>query len=210
MSSEPIDTPTKILQATLKLLEAPDAKLPTMSDIARATGISRQAVYLHFPSRTDLLVAATRYQDRLNDIDTGLAPSRGARSGAERLDAFVTAWGNYIPKIYGVARAIMAVTDTDAEAAAAWNTRMQDMREGCSAAISALAEDGTLPPGTDIEQATDLLWTILSVRNWENLTQTCGWSQDCYIATIRGMAMATLARDLGALTDVLACTDPPA
>ncbi|MEX0309916.1 MAG: TetR/AcrR family transcriptional regulator, partial [Tateyamaria sp.] len=187
MSSDPIDTPTKILQAALALLEMPGAKLPTMSDIARATGISRQAVYLHFPSRTDLLVAATRFQDRQNNVDAALAPSRGARSGAERLDAFVTAWGNYIPKIYGVARAIMAVTDTDAEAAAAWNTRMQDMREGCAAAVHALADDGTLPPDTDVEQATDLLWTLLSVRNWENLTQTCGWSQECYLATIRGM-----------------------
>ncbi len=209
MSSDPIDTPTKILHATLTLLEKPHAKLPTMSDIARATGISRQAVYLHFPSRTDLLVAATRYQDEQNAVNAALAPSREARSGAERLDAFVTAWGNYIPKIYGVARAIMAVTDTDAEAAAAWNTRMQDMRGGCAAAVQALAEDGTLPQGTDMEQATDLLWTLLSVRNWENLTQICGWSQDCYIATIRGMAMATLARDLGALTDVLACPDTP-
>lgn len=210
MSSAQIDTPTKILQATLALLEQPGAKLPTMSDIARASGISRQAVYLHFPTRTELLVAATRYQDRVNEVDTYLAPSRSARSGAERLDAFVTAWGNYVPKIYGVARAILAVVDTDAEAAAAWTTRMQDMREGCAAAVTALAEDGTLPPGTDLDQATDLLWTLLSVRNWENLTQTCGWSQDCYIATIRGLAMAALARDLGALTDVLACTDPPA
>ena len=122
----------------------------------------------------------------------------------------MTAWGNYIPKIYGVARAILAVVDTDPEAAAAWNTRMADMREGCAAAVQALAEDGTLPPQTDPEQATDLLWTILSVRMWENLTQTCGWDQDCYLATIRGLALAALAQDVGALTDVLACPDPPA
>ncbi|WP_415400703.1 TetR/AcrR family transcriptional regulator [Tateyamaria sp. SN3-11] len=210
MSSDSIDTPTRILQATLALLETPGAKLPTMSDIARATGVSRQAVYLHFPGRTDLLVAATRYQDGQNNIDRALAPSRSARSGTERLDAFVTAWGNYIPKIYGVARAILAVVDTDPEAAAAWDTRMADMREGCAAAVQALAEDGTLPPLTDPEQATDLLWTILSVRMWENLTQTCGWDQDCYLATIRGLALAALAQDVGALTDVLACPDPPA
>ncbi len=210
MSSDSLPTPTRILQATLTLLETPGAKLPTMSDIARASGVSRQAVYLHYPSRTDLLVAATRYQDTQNDVDAALAASRNARSGAERLDAFVTAWGNYIPKIYGVARAILAVTDTDPEAAAAWNTRMQDMREGCRAAIRALEDDGTLPPGTDPEQATDLLWTILSVRTWENLTQTCGWSQTCYLDTVRGLALAALAQDVGALTDVLACPDPPA
>ena len=210
MSSPSLDTPTRILQATLSLLEKPRAKLPTMSDIARASGVSRQAVYLHFPSRTDVLVAATRYQDQTNNIQTALAPSRSARSGTERLDMFVTAWGNYIPQIYGVARAILAVVDTDPEAAAAWNTRMADMREGCAAAVKALAEDGTLPPQTDPEQATDLLWTILSVRTWENLTQTCGWDQDCYLATIRGLALAALAQDVGALTDVLAHTRDPA
>jgi AcrR family transcriptional regulator len=210
MSSDSTPTPTRILQATLMLLEQPAAKLPTMSDIARASGVSRQAVYLHFPSRTDLLVAATRYQDTQNDVDTALAPSRAARSGTERLSAFVTAWGSYIPKIYGVARAIMAVTDTDPEAAAAWNTRMQDMREGCRAAVQALQDDGVLPPNTDPEQATDLLWTILSVRTWENLTQTCGWDQACYLATIRGLALAALAQDVGALTDVLAHVEPPA
>ncbi|MEL6451866.1 MAG: TetR/AcrR family transcriptional regulator [Pseudomonadota bacterium] len=210
MSSTDLDTPTRILHAALTLLEQPQAKLPTMSDIARAAGVSRQAVYLHFPGRTDLLVAATRYQDRMNNVAEALAPSRGARSGAERLDAFVTAWGNYIPKIYGVARAILAVMDTDPEAAAAWNTRMQDMREGCAAAVQALVADGTLPPHTDPEQATDLLWTLLSVRTWETLTQTCGWDQDCYIDTMRGLAMAALAQDVGALTDVLARPHRPA
>lgn len=210
MSSDLPDTPTRILQATLGLLEQPQAKLPTMSEIAQATGVSRQAVYLHFPSRTDVLVAATRYQDQLHGVDTALAPSRAAQSGTERLDMFVTAWGNYIPRIYGVARAILAVVDTDAEAAAAWNTRMADMREGCAAAVQALANDGTLPPHTDIEQATDLLWTILSVRTWENLTQTCGWDQQCYLDTIRGLALAALAQDIGALSDVLAHAKDPA
>ncbi len=210
MSSASPDTPTRILQATLSLLERPAAKLPTMSDIAKASGVSRQAVYLHFPSRTDVLVAATRYQDQTNDVNAALASSRAARSGTERLDAFVTAWGNYIPKIYGVARAILAVADTDPEAAAAWNTRMGDMREGCAAAVQALAQDGTLPPNTDPGQATDLLWTLLSVRTWENLTQTCGWDQDCYLSTIRGLALAALAQDVGALSDVLAYPQDPA
>lgn len=204
MSSDSPDTPTRILQATLCLLEQPDAKLPTMSDIARATGVSRQAVYLHFPSRTDLLVAATRLQDQKNAIDAALAPSRAAQTGPERLDAFVTAWAGHIPHIYGTARAIMAVVDTDPEAAAAWNTRMQDMREGCAAAVHALARDGLLPPGANPEQATDLLWTILSIRTWENLTQTCGWDQECYLATVRGLALALFAQDTTALTDLLA------
>jgi AcrR family transcriptional regulator len=210
MSSENIDTPTRILKSTLTLLEAPGAKLPTMSDIAKAAGVSRQAVYLHYPSRTDVLIAATRHQDQMLNIDAALAPSRNATSGRDRLDAYVTAWCNYVPKIHGVARAVMAVVGTDAEAKAAWDVRMADMREGCAAAVAALARDGVLPKTMDEDKATDLLWALLSIQNWENLTQSCGWDQACYVATMRALALATLAQDTGPLTDALACTPPPA
>ena len=44
------------------------------------------------------------------------------------LDAFIEAWGNYIPEIYGVGRALMAMQETDAEARHAWESRMQLVR----------------------------------------------------------------------------------
>lgn len=210
MSSEKNDTPTRILQSTLDLLEAPAGKLPTMSDIAKAAGVSRQAVYLHYPSRTDVLIAATRHQDQMLNIDAALAPSRNATTGRDRLDAYVTAWCNYVPQIYGVARAVMAVVNSDAEAKAAWAIRMGDMREGCAAAVAALAQDGDLPKTMDEDKATDLLWALLSIQNWENLTQSCEWDQARYVATMRALAFATLAQDTRPLTDALACTGPPA
>lgn len=204
MSSDQTDTRTKILQGALALLEAQSDALPRMSDFAKKAGISRQAVYLHFANRLELIVAATQFQDDQNDVNARLAPSRNATNGRDRLDAFVVAWCSYIPIIYPVARAIIAISDTDAEARAAWEARMQDMREGCEAAVLALARDGTLPAHIDTEQATDLLWTLLSVRNWEQLTQVCGWSQDCYLQTIRALAHTTLAGDTNLLTAALA------
>jgi AcrR family transcriptional regulator len=60
MSSEKISTKTRILDTTWKLLEARD-KNTRMSDIAKAVGISRQALYLHFPTRAALLIATTRH-----------------------------------------------------------------------------------------------------------------------------------------------------
>ncbi|MFC1795838.1 TetR/AcrR family transcriptional regulator, partial [Pseudomonadota bacterium] len=95
-----------------------------MGDIARQAGISRQAVYLHFASRTDLLVAATRHLDQVLDVDRSLAPSRAATSGTERLALYIECWGNYIPEIYGVAKALLLAQDTDEAAAAAWKDRM--------------------------------------------------------------------------------------
>ena len=190
MSSKAFETRKKILEAALELLEANSGRRQAvrMSDIATAAGVSRQAVYLHFATRAELLVAATQYLDELNDSDARLAPSRTASSGSERLNAFIDAWGSYIPEIYGVAKALLAMGETDSAAADAWTGRMQAMRQGCEAAINALAADGNLSPEHTSDQATDILWTLLSVRNWEQLTQECGWSQSKYLKTQKQLA----------------------
>ena len=156
MSSPLPDTRTRILKATLALLESGRGEGVRMSDIAKAAGITRQAVYLHFKTRAELLIATTHYLDEIKASNERLAPSRAAKTGRERLDAYVRAWAAYVPEVYGVARALMAMQDSDAAAAEAWDTRMQDMKEGCAAAIAALAADGRLAPGYTPELATDL------------------------------------------------------
>jgi AcrR family transcriptional regulator len=182
MSTKTQNTRAKILQATLDLLFADERASTRMSDVAKRAGVSRQAVYLHFGSRADLLIAATLYLDDQLDTDARLAPSRAAQTGLDRLTAFVAAWGAYIPEIHGVAKALIAMSDTDSAAAAAWDKRMQDMREGCEAAIIALEADGTLAADFTVDEATDVLWTLLSVANWEQNTITSGWSQEKYIS----------------------------
>lgn len=194
MSSAELDTHARILQAAIDLLEAGDSHGVRMSDIAKRAGISRQAVYLHFATRAALLIAATRYVEDQKDTEARLRESRAATGGVERLDAFVEAWGNFIPEVHGVARALLAMKDTDAAAAEAWDNRMQAMREGCAAAIAALARDGMLTTEYGTEQAVDLLWTLLSVRNWEQLTIDCGWPQARYISTLKAVARRTFVR----------------
>jgi len=69
------------------------------------------------------------------------------------------------------------------------------MRHGCEAAINALRKDKMLSPHYSAKQATDLLWTLLSVRNWESLTIECGWSQQKYAATIQLLARRLFVAD---------------
>ncbi len=188
MSSAKAATHVRILEAALALLEASRGEPVRMTDIARRAGITRQAVYLHFGTRAELLIAATIHLDELNGSEERLAASRSATSGVERLDAYVTAWTQYIPDVYVVARAVLSMKDTDEAAAAAWELRMQDMWEGCEAAIQALACDGTLTAEHTASEATDILWTMLSIRNWEHLTIDRGWSQEKYVDTLRSLA----------------------
>ena len=181
MSSETGDTRTKILEATVHTLEQSGGRGVRTGDIARATGISRQAVYLHFTSRADLLISAFLYLGDQLDVEGRLAPSRAARTGAERLERYIEFWGNFLPEIYGVAKALLMAQDTDEAAASAWRDRMIAMRDGCRAAIDALHADGTLASPWTRPKATDALMTMLQVPNWEYLTIDCGWSTKDYI-----------------------------
>ena len=191
MSSDPINTKSRILDVTWNLLENGD-KTVRMSDIAKAAGISRQALYLHFPNRAELLVATTRHIDVVKNVDARLERSRSATSGVERLHAFIEGWGGYIPQIHGMSVALRAMRSTDKEAAAAWNDRMKAVRHGCEAAVQAISLDGSLTRDLTEEAATDLLWTLLSVENWERLVKDCGWTQSAYEKTIKQTAEAAL------------------
>ncbi len=188
------DTRSRILDSAWKLLAGKGAGAVRMSDIAKQTGISRQAVYLHFPSRAELLVATTRHIDQVKNVDERLAASRSARSGIERLDAYIAAWGNYIPEIHGVARALIALQDQDEDARAAWTDRMNAVRHGCAAAVAALSRDNQLSAELSEREATDLLCSLLSVESWEQLRQLCGWSQARYVELMQRTARRALLR----------------
>ncbi len=188
MSSKNLDTRTRILEATARLLKQRGGRGARMGDIAKETGISRQAVYLHFPSRTELLIETTKYTGDLLDVEGRLAPSRAARSGLTRLRLYIEFWGNFLPEIYPVAKALMTAQDTDEAAAAAWQDRMVAMKDGCRAAIEALHADGRLAEGWTRPKAIEALWTMLLVPNWENLTMECGWSKKEYIRRMQLMA----------------------
>lgn len=191
MSTDTLPTRDRILNACRSLLESELGTSTRMSDVANAAGVSRQAVYLHFKNRADLLISVTRHIDQVEDVDARLTASRSASGGLERLDAFIEAWGGYIPVIYPVARALMSMAPTDDAAFAAWSDRMTAMRQGCQAALYAMARERILRTDLNADQCTDLLWTQLSVRNWEHLVQDCGWSQERYVEEIKRIARLT-------------------
>ncbi len=195
MSRKNIETRNRILQAAWTLLETAPEKGVRMADIAKEAGISRQAVYLHFPKRAELLKSVTRYIDEVKDVDARLEKSRTATKGVERLEAFVEAWGNYIPEIYGVIKAVWAMKETDTEAREAWEDRWQAVREGCEAAVKAIEADDALNEDLPPKKATDLLWILLSVNNWEMLVRENNWSQKEYLFEMKNTAKKILLKN---------------
>ncbi|MGQ0542532.1 MAG: TetR/AcrR family transcriptional regulator [Blastocatellia bacterium] len=192
MSSTISNTQKKIIETAARLLLKSKGQGVSMADIARKTGVSRQAVYLHFPSRGELMIAAVRHLDDVYGLDDQVRQFREARSGVEILEAFIEFWGNYIPKIYGVAKALMAARETDEAAAAAWADRMNSIRNGCRRTIETIEHEGLLSPDWSVDEAVDLLWTMLSIENWERLTIECGWTIEQYVERIQLASMKVL------------------
>jgi len=168
-----------------------------MQDIARAAGISRQAVYFHFKSRSELLVATTHYVDEIRDVDGRIRRWEAATTGVERLEEWVEMWGNYIPEIFGVGKALLAVRETDEAADLAWKDRMSAVRSKCVDTVEALERDGMLVSELTRVEAVDLLSTILSVRSWEHLTKECGWSNGQVVRLMKQVLRRTLVRNDG-------------
>jgi AcrR family transcriptional regulator len=194
MSSGELETRTRILEATRRLMEESRGQGVRMRDIADGAGVSRQAVYDHFGSRARLLVATTHYVDEVRGLRERRRRFQAATTGVEHLEAYVEFWGNYIPEVYGMAKALLAARETDEAAAAAWDDRMGAVRESCRITIEALHRDGMLAPEWSRDEAIDLMWTMLSIRNWEQLTIECGWSIGQYVGRMQNLLKRALVR----------------
>jgi AcrR family transcriptional regulator len=194
MSSGDPQTRKRILEKTWQLMERKRGREVRIDDVARAAGVSRQAVYLHFGSRAGLLIATVRHVDEVKGVEARLKAVYAATDGPEALNGFVDFWGNYIPEIYGLAKALLAARETDEAAVAAWDDRMGALRQGCHTVIECLARQRKLALPWKIDEAADALWAMLSVSVWENLTLECGWTNRQYINRMKALLKRTFVK----------------
>lgn len=178
------DTRTRILEATWKLMVEGSGLDITLSDVAKEAQLSRQAIYLHFASRTELMIATSDYVDQVKGLNDRLEKLKTAKDGVELIELSVDVWGNYIPEIYGLARAMLNAYHQDEAIAAAWDKNMECLREVCKMIIGTLKSEGLLSKHWKQQEAVDAYWMLLSVHNWEILTRKSGYSNDRYINQI--------------------------
>ena len=165
-----------------------------MAQIAKAARVSRQAVYLHFADRADLMVALARHLDQSLGLPADIQRIAEAPSGAAMIEAQVSLQARLNPAVWAVARALDAVRRTDAAAERAWQDRLDDRLGGCRGIVSRLEAEGNLRPGLDAATAADLLWTMTSLRMWEDLVLGRGWPPKRYQQHVTRLLLETLTR----------------
>lgn len=165
----------RILETTWKLLqESPDLQV-RIADIAAAAGVSRQAVYLHFGNRSNLLLAAARHRDATAEIAKPFvaAARRDLLPGALR--GFVTGWFGYVPHIQPVVQLLSAAAKIDPEARIAWEDRMSNVRNLTRVLTGRMAAAGMLREPWTEAAAADWIWHRTHIDGWSHLVDERGW-----------------------------------
>ena len=152
----------------------------TMAHIAKKAKISRQALYLHFADRAQLLDALVRYADEKRGLTSAIQHIVDAPTAREALGRMVSLQALQNPRIWAIALAFEAVRRTDKAAQRSWQGRQARRLDTCRAIIERLRREGELRPTLTMEEATDLLYVITSLRMWEDLVLVRGWTADEY------------------------------
>lgn len=172
------ETRARILDAAWRLVEEQGAGV-TMAAVARAAGVSRQAVYLHFSARSRLFIALIDHINQRIDLDAWLRPVREAPSGRVALERMIAAHAGYHDRISGAARVLDAARHDDPEVAAAWDDRMSLRLEDHRRIVRRIAEEEGLAPGWDVESAGRLFYTLTLPWVWDQLLGQDFSAEEC-------------------------------
>jgi len=184
----------KIVEAALKLIAKRGGVDITMAQIAKAARMSRQAVYLHFSDRGELMIALARHTDQKRGLDAEIQHIRDAPTGLEAIRRMVSLQARSNPSIWPIARMFEALRRSDPEVERPWQDRLQHRLAGCQQIMRRVEKEGNLRPGMPVEVAADLMWTLTSLRMWEDLVLLRGWGPKKYEQYVCGVLLHAVTK----------------
>ena len=185
----------RILDAALALIKRRKGADVSMAEIAKAARLSRQAVYLHFADRADLMLALVRYAHEKLGAAEQLIELEQAANGLAAMKIWISLQARINPSIWSVARSLEVVRRTDEAAERSWQDRLKHRLELCRRIVTRMCSDGALKRSVTPEVATELLWSITSLRAWEDLVLERGWTAFQYEERITTLLCDALVKD---------------
>ena len=173
------DTRARILDTAWGLVRERGIDAVTVADIAAATGVSRQLLYVHFENRAGLLKAMARRHDVRSGF-AGRAAETSSLPPVEALERLLRLWFAYLPEILPVARALEAAAINGDEGGLAWRDRMGDLRELFAAAIDRVERAGRLASGWTASEAADWVWARAQPATFSHLVGDRSWPAAAY------------------------------
>jgi len=174
----------------------------SIRDIADAAGVSVQTIYNAFEDGKASIFHRVMDMTLVgDDAPVPLAERPEYRAMFEAADprAFlqrgVAMSVGLFRRLEPLIPAIRAAVAADPAIAALWRANYGQSRwDGVADGIGHLAGLGVLRGGLEVARATDIMWMVLSLENYEALVIERGWSADEYAAWAVEALAATLLR----------------
>lgn len=168
-----------------------------LGEIAREAGVSRQAVYLHFAGKSDLLSALVDWVEKELRLSELLAPVWDAATGAEALRRLVTAHATIESELSALTRAMLQSQDPTAHAIQ--EDRMSRRYAGMREVVRRIRDDGDLAKGWTVDTATAFVWTLTSGSAYTQLVEgrrwtSTRWAKETWRLLSRGLLVSGDAR----------------
>jgi AcrR family transcriptional regulator len=181
-----------VLDAAVLLFRAHGPTLVTMADVARSAGLTRQALYLHFPSRTTLMLALIQHAGEKLGAPQLFRREKGSPRAMLRF--LLRASAQYAERVHEIATALDIARHSDADARAAWDDRMALRRRSLHGIVRRLHAEGALRDGWTVRQVVDALWALSAPRTYADLVVERGWPLATYERFLLTSAAAFLKR----------------
>jgi len=179
-------TRVQILEAARAIFEELGYYGAGLEAVAKKAGVSRQAIYLHFPSKAELLTAL-----HLHIFDTDVVPAlrrhpiTDGMSGLDVLDATIAADVEVVDKVWRIHESLTVARRQHPEVDQTLVPREEEHYEGLLDVGRRLERDGALPPAMPVGLFTDMLWGLLNLGTFRNLVVERGWSLEQYRDWVR-------------------------
>lgn len=180
-----------LLDAVRTLLEERGPGELTMAAVADRAGVTRRAVYLHFPSRSDLLVGLFDHVNQIEDLAASVRPVWDAPDAVAALEEWARHIARYHPRVRTVAGALNRARGSDPDARAHWDVVMRDQQRACRRLARWLHREGRLAAPWTPASAADMLWALMSFDLLEALMVDRGWTARRYGEHLAALFRAT-------------------
>ena len=161
--------------------------------VAKKAGVSRQAIYLHFPSKVELLTAL-----HLHVFDTDVVPAlrrhpiADAMTALDVLDATIAADVEIVARVWRIHESLTMARRHHPEVDQTLLPREKEHYDGLLDVGRRLEREGALPSTLPPGLFTDMLWGVMNIGTFRTCHER-GWSLDqyrCWSATRSGCRSA--------------------
>jgi AcrR family transcriptional regulator len=170
-------TRAALLAAARAILEEHGFEALTMTAVADRAGVTRRAVYMHFPTRAELVGALFDHVAATEGLAESVRGVWEAPDAAAALDRWAAHLARYHVRLLAVDRAVQRVWREDPDAAAHRKRVVAAKLANCRRLARRLADDGRLAAAWTVDSAADMLFALISSDMIEALIADRRWSR---------------------------------